>query len=147
MRHAFQHFVWRLRDRQRALLCLPLGIAAGIVCWKLLGWGWEFAALVGWIFAAGSYLALLGLVIFVADGAMTRRRVSKDDPSPRHLLDVLTVVALLGNATVGIILTSVGKRSAAHARSLLALGLLSVVLSWLLLHTAFGQAIRPNFLR
>ncbi|HET6420974.1 MAG TPA: DUF1345 domain-containing protein [Geobacteraceae bacterium] len=100
MRNTFSHYVWRLRDRQRSLLCFPLGIVAGITCWKLLGWGAEFAVLAGWIFATGSYLAFLGLIIFMADAAMTQRRVSKDDPSPQHLL---------------------------------------VVLSWVLLHTAFGQ--------
>jgi uncharacterized membrane protein len=139
MRNALYQFVWHLRDRQRTLLCAPLGVGAGIIGWKLFGWIQEVAILVGWILGVGSYLFLLGCVIFMADGPMTQRRVSKDDPSPKYLLIVLTVVALLGNATVGIILTSVGNRPAAHARSLLALGVLSVVLSWFLLHTAFGQ--------
>ena len=139
MRNAFYQYAWRLRDRRRTLLCAPLGIGAGIIGWKLLGWIEEVAILVGWILGVGSYLVLLGFVIFMADGAMTQRRVSKDDPSPKYLLIVLTVVALLGNATVGIILTSVGNRPVAHATSLLALGVLSVVLSWFLLHTAFGQ--------
>ena len=49
------------------------------------------------------------------------------------------MVALLVNATLGFILTSVGNRPAPYARSLLSLSVLSVVLSWFLLHTAFGQ--------
>ena len=134
-----KHFVWHLRDRQRTLLCAPLGIGAGIVGWKIFGWIGEAAILVGWIFGVGSYLVLLGYVIFLADGPTTQRRVSKDDPSPKYLLIVVILVALLGNATVGTILTSVGKRPAAHAGPLLALGVLSIVLSWFLLHTAFGQ--------
>jgi uncharacterized membrane protein len=139
MGNAFRQFVWHLRDRQRTLFCVPLGIAAGISGWKLLGWKGEVAILVGWILGVGSYLVLLGFVIFMADGSMTQRRVSTDDPSPKYLLIVITMVALLGNASVGIILTSVGNRAPAHARSLLVLSVLSVVLSWLLLHTAFGQ--------
>ncbi|MGD0586602.1 MAG: DUF1345 domain-containing protein, partial [Oryzomonas sp.] len=52
---------------------------------------------------------------------------------------VVTVVALLVNVTLGVILTSVGNRTAINARTILSLSALSVVLSWLLLHTAFGQ--------
>jgi uncharacterized membrane protein len=139
MWNAFSKFVWRLRDRRRTLLCAPLGIGAGFIGWRLLGWIPEVAILVGWISGVGSYLILLGFVIFMADGPMTQRRVSKDDPSPKYLAIVLTVVALLGNAAVGIILTSVGNRPTTHATYLVALSVLSVVLSWFLLHTAFGQ--------
>lgn len=97
------------------------------------------AILVGWILGVGSYLVLLGFVIFMANGPMTQRRVSKDNPSPKYLLIVVIIVALLVNATLGVILTSVGNRPATNARSLLLLSVFSVVLSWFLLHTAFGQ--------
>jgi uncharacterized membrane protein len=139
MWRAFSKFVWRLRDRNRTLICAPLGICAGVIGWKLLGWIPEAAFLVGWNVGVGSYLALLGCVIFTADGPMTQQRVSKDDPSPRYLLIVLITVALLGNAAVGIILTSVGNRPAVHATLLLVLSVLSVILSWFLMHAAFGQ--------
>ena len=139
MRSAFYRFVWRIRDRQRTLICVPLGICAGLASWRFLGWIENAAILVGWILGVGSYLLLLGTVIFTADAPETQRRVSRDDPSPKYLLMVVTIVVLLANATLGIILTSVGHRPAAHATILLALGVISVVLSWLLLHTAFGQ--------
>jgi uncharacterized membrane protein len=139
MWNAFRHFLWHLRDRQRTLLCAPLGIGVGIIGWKFFGWLEEVAILVGWILGVGSYLVLLGTVIFMADGPMTQRRVSKDDPSPKYLLIVVIVVALLVNVTLGVILTSVGNRPATNAHSLLLLSVFSVVLSWFLLHTAFGQ--------
>lgn len=138
MLNTFHHRLWYLRDRQRTLICAPLGIGAGLIGWKIFGWT-EEAILVGWILGVGSYLVLLGSVVFMADGPMTQRRVSKDDPSPKYLLIVVTVVALLVIAALGVILTSVGNRPAPHARSLLLLSVLSVVLSWFLLHTAFGQ--------
>jgi uncharacterized membrane protein len=105
----------------------------------MFGWIKEVAILVGWVSGVGSYLVLLGSVIFMSDGPMTQRRVSKDDPSPKYLLIVVTVVALLLNATLGVILTSVGHRPASNARSMLSLSVLSVVLSWFLMQTAFGQ--------
>jgi uncharacterized membrane protein len=93
MLNAFEHFLWSLRDRQRTLICAPLGIGVGILGWKVFGWE-EEAILVGWIIGVGSYLVLLGSVVFMADGLMTQRRVSKDDPCPKYLLVVATVVAL-----------------------------------------------------
>jgi len=139
MKNAFYRFAWRIRDRQRTVICAPLGICAGLVAWRFFGWIEHAAILVGWILGVGIYLLLLGTVIFTADAPMTQRRVSKDDPSPKLLLVVVTTVVLLANATLGIILTSLGRRPAAHATSLLGLSVVSVILSWLLLHTAFGQ--------
>jgi uncharacterized membrane protein len=40
---------------------------------------------------------------------------------------------------LGVILTAVGQRTAVHARVYVALSVLAVIVSWLLLHTAYGQ--------
>jgi uncharacterized membrane protein len=133
------HFAWELDDHWRAALCITLGGLLHLIGWWRFGWGWELSFLAGWTLALITYLVLLGLVIFSADAAMTRQRVSKVDPTRGFLVIVLTLVALLGNMSVGIILTAVGQRSAHHARIFLTLGVVAVVLSWLLLHTAYGQ--------
>jgi uncharacterized membrane protein len=132
------NFGWRLNDPSRAGICNPLGVAIfGIAWWR--GWGWELAFLSGWIVALGIYLILLGIVIFTADAARTRERISQVDPTRWFLLIVLSMVTLLGNMSVAIILTAVGHRTVAHARLFLALSVIAVILSWLFLHTAFGQ--------
>ena len=89
--------------------------------------------------ALGLYLTLLGVVIFTADAVRTQERISQVDPTRWFLLIVLSLVALLGNISVAVILTAVGQRSAAHARLFLGLSVIAVILSWLLLHTAYGQ--------
>jgi uncharacterized membrane protein len=104
-----------------------------------LGWGWEVSFLCAWIIMLTSYLVLLIIVIFTADAVRTRQRISDVDPTRWFLLIVLALVALLGIMSVGIILTAVGQRSAPHFHLLLILSVLAVILSWLLLHTAFGQ--------
>jgi len=132
------NFIWELNDPSRAGVCLPLGgVIYAIGWWR--GWGWELSFLSGWILALGSYLVLLGIVIFTADATRTRERISQVDPTRWFLLIVLSLVALLGNMSVAIILTAVGERSALHARLFLALSVMAVILSWFLLHTAFGQ--------
>ena len=84
-------------------------------------------------------MILLGIVIFQADGPMTKQRVSRDEPNRVVLMIVLILVALLGNVSVGVILTSVGNEHPTHARLLVGLSVIAVILSWFLLHTIFGQ--------
>jgi uncharacterized membrane protein len=133
------HFAWEIHDRWRAVLSLSLGAGWGVISWKWLGLPWKVASLCGWIVALSIYLIMLGIVIYCADPPMTRQRVSRDEPNRVFLLIVLVLVALLGNISVGIILTSVGNEHPAHARLLVGLSVLAVVLSWFLLHTAVGQ--------
>jgi uncharacterized membrane protein len=134
-----RHFAWQLHDQWRAVLSLFLGAGWGLIVWLLLDWSGKIAFLAGWILALGIYLILLGIVIFQADGAMTKERVSRDDPNRIFLMIILIVVALLGNLSVGVVLTSVGNEHPNHARVLVAMGVMAVVLSWFLLHTAIGQ--------
>jgi uncharacterized membrane protein len=112
----FFHFAWEIHDRWRAVLSVSLGAAWGFIFWKGLGFPWKVASLCGWIVALSIYLALLGIVIYYADAPMTKQRVSRDEPNRVFLLFVLVLVALLGNISVGIILTSVGNEPPAHAR-------------------------------
>ncbi len=134
-----RHFAWHLHDQWRAALSVLSGAGWGLVGWAWLGWSGKIAFLAGWIVALGTYLFLLGIVIFQADGAMTKERVSRDDPNRIFLLVILVIVALLGNISVGVVLTSVGNEHPSHARVLVGMGVLAVVLSWFLLHTAIGQ--------
>ena len=132
------HFVWHLNDPKRSSLCLPFGMGMFFLGW-MWGWGWQVSFLAGWIMALGLYLILLGIVIFTADAIRYRERISQVDPTRWFLLIVLSLVALLGNMSVAIILTAVGQRPTAHLRLFLSLSVIAVILSWLLLHTAFGQ--------
>ncbi len=138
IRTRLYHFIWNLNDPKRAGLCLILGGVLYAVGWSQ-GWGWELSFLCGWIIALTVYLILLYIVIFTADAQKTRERISLVDPTQLFLLIVLTLVTLLGNMSVGVILTAVGQRTALHARLYLSLSVVAVILSWLLLHTAYGQ--------
>jgi len=138
VRDGLYQFIWELNDPKRAGLFFLLGGAMyALGRWRQ--WGWELSFLSGWIVALTAYLVLLYIVIFTADAQRTRERISLVDPMKLFMLIVLTIVTLLSNMSVGVILTAVGQRPAGHVRILLTLGVIAVVLSWLLLHTAFGQ--------
>jgi uncharacterized membrane protein len=138
LKEIFYYFIWNLNGPKRASICIPFGVGMFLIGWRL-GWGWEVSFLAGWIMALTLYMTFLGIVIVTADAAKTRQRISQVDPTREYLVLVLSIVAILGNINVGAILTAVGHRSAPHARLLLGLSVIAVVLSWLLLHTAFGQ--------
>ncbi len=139
MKERISQFAWELHDQRRAALSVFLGAVAGVIGWKWLGLGGRVAFLAGWILALTIYLVLLGIVIFHADGAMTRQRVSHDEPNRVFLLIVLIMVALLGNISVGVILSSESIKDPGHARLLVGLSVWAVIMSWCLLHAAIGQ--------
>ncbi len=133
------HFAWELHDPGRSALSFSLGAIMALISWKWLGFYGKIAFLAGWILSLAVYLFLLGIVIFQADGPMTKQRVSQDQPNRALLLLLLIMVALMGNISVGVILTSVGSHHPTNARLLVGLGVWAVIMSWLLLHTAAGQ--------
>ncbi len=139
VKERISQFAWEIHDRRRAALSVSLGAVAGVIGWKWLGLTGKVAFLAGWIMALTIYLVLLGIVIFHADGAMTRQRVSRDEPSRVMVLIVLIIVALLGNISVGVILSSAGSKGPGQARLLVALSVWAVIMSWCLLHAAVGQ--------
>ncbi len=122
------NFIWNLNDPRRAGLCLVLAGLVYLLGWRS-GWGWELSFLAGWIVALTIYLVLLYIVIFTADAQRTRERISQVDPTQWFLLIVLTIVTLLGNMSVGVILTAVGHRTALHARLFVGLSVLAVIVS------------------
>ncbi len=92
----------------------------------------------GLITVLSSDLILRGIVMFSSDGPMTRDRVSKDEPNRTTLMVLTILVSILGTGIVGQLLTSVGKHPHGQTRMLLLLAGIAVLLSWVVLHTAFG---------
>ena len=139
MKEWISQFAWALHDRGRASMSVPLGVVAGVICWKWLGLVGKVAFLAGWILSLTIYLVLLGIVIFQADGALTRQRASRDEPNRVILLIILSMVALMGNICVGVILTSAGNKHPGHISLLVGLSVWAVIMSWCLLHATVGQ--------
>jgi uncharacterized membrane protein len=138
MRESFFNFAWNLTDRRRAIICGSLGFGLAVLVNQLLHWTSKLSFLLGWILAVGSYLVLQAFVLGRADGPMTRKRVSKQEPNRMALMVLTIIVSIFGTGTVGQVLTAVGKHSLGHSRLLLLLSVVAVLLAWLLLHTAFG---------
>ncbi|HSZ37617.1 MAG TPA: DUF1345 domain-containing protein [Acidimicrobiales bacterium] len=119
----------------RVALSAAVGVVAGVVAaYFTVG---PAAALIGWDVAAASFLVGIWLTIGPLKSEATQRRATRLDPS-RGVADTIVVsagVAIL--AAVGLALARAGSAHGGTKAYLLAVGLVSVVFSWLAVHTVF----------
>lgn len=124
-----------LRHRIRILVCAGVGGAAAGVSGPFALW--QLTALIGWVAFA---VALLGWVWFEVsdcDATNTRERATVVDPTRAWSATVVAVASVMSLAAVGFGLAEARERSGALAVALTVLSLLSVVLSWLTVHSMF----------
>jgi uncharacterized membrane protein len=118
-------------------LAIPVG--AGLVAGPLLAWAvaWQAAILLGWDVTATIFLLWIWLSIGPGDAEKTRQIAVREDPSAA-LADTAIVVA--GVVCLGAVAFVLIKASNSHGGAkalLIAIGVVSVALSWAALHTIF----------
>ena len=119
----------------RFILMLVIGIIATLVTGSL--GAWTYAPTVGWCFAALLYSSTVWLGIAKLDATQTQKQAIVEEPA-RATADLLVV--LLSVASLFSVAFVLVQASQAHglAKGLLAtLALVSVALSWILLHTLY----------
>jgi uncharacterized membrane protein len=110
------------------------GVAAGLT------WPHTFAAaalLVGWDAAALIYLALVWTAIGGMDATVTARRAAREDPSNSVAALVLQSASVVALVAIAFCLLRAGQAHGSTKAYLIGLGVISVVLSWLTVHTVF----------
>jgi uncharacterized membrane protein len=98
---------------------------------------WEAAILIGWSVTAASLMGWIWLAVWKLNAQETKSHASREDPSIRlsELITLTSGVALL--AAVGLVLVRAGNAVGGTKAYLIALGVLSVALSWALVQTVF----------
>ena len=115
-----------------------IAVVAGIVGVLALGasGNWLYAPPVGWSLAAAVFLVWTWAVIGRMDAQETASHATREDPT-RHFAHVAVVLASVASLLgVGYLLVATSG-SNGNADVTAALGALSVVASWLLVHTVF----------
>jgi uncharacterized membrane protein len=109
-----------------------VGVAGGVLAGALLSW--KFAPLIAWDLAALAYLVPTWLQVLGFDAELAKKHALREDPS-RVIADLVLVVASVASlaAVVGVLLGADGSTIEIFAQSLLAL--LSIVISWFMVHT------------
>ena len=122
------------RSSTRLVVMAVLGIAAAVLTG--LSGDWVLAPIAGWGVACVTYVTWVWLTIAPMDAATTAGHATREDPSRgvADLLIVLTSLASLGAVAFLLLET----RTTAGQQGIQAgVAVLSVALSWVLLHTLF----------
>jgi len=128
-------FFHSARSMGRLIVVVIIGIVVGIVAAFVTPW--QMALLIGWI-ACGGLLVLWVLVaLWPKDAAMTRMTATREDDSraAAHLL--LVSAALISLVGTALDLVKAGQTSGRGKLALTAVAVLTVVVSWLVVHTLF----------
>jgi uncharacterized membrane protein len=119
----------------RLAVMLAAGVAASVVVAPLTSW--IIAPVVGWAVAALVYSSWVWLIIGPMDAAATASHATEEDPS-RATTDLLIIGASLASLAAVAVILIAGHQTSATPQVLLAtLAVVSVALSWLLVHTLF----------
>jgi uncharacterized membrane protein len=111
------------------------GIVAGFL--GTLALSWQAAILVGWDAAALCYLVWTWVTIGGLNPAGTKRHANVEDPSRRVAEGIVLFAGVALLAAVGLVLIKAGQSHGGTKAYLIAIGILSVVLSWATVHTVF----------
>jgi uncharacterized membrane protein len=117
----------------RISVAVVLGVTVAVAVGNTVGWRF---ALVGWVTAAGVYVAWTQFILRGMDADQTRRWVTREDPT-RWVADVVVLsasVASLGG--VGYVVAA-GSHSGAAALAAAVVGVLTVAASWFAVHTLY----------
>ncbi len=126
--------LWRQRRTRLALSAALGAIAAAITA--VVG-NWLFAPAIGWDATAIVFTSTVWLGIWPLPAQTTAARATREDPS-RATSDLLTLGAAVASlAAVGIVLVHAHGMHGVEQGMLAFLGLLTVAVSWLTVHTIF----------
>jgi uncharacterized membrane protein len=123
--------------RRRALLAVSAAVGAVAAALTAALGNWLYAPATGWDATAIVFTTTVWAGIWPMSAPTTARRATKEDPS-RAASDVLTLCASVASlGAVGIVLVRAHDAHGVEQGMLAALGLLSVAVSWLIVHTIF----------
>lgn len=122
-------------DRTKVVVAIAAGLVCGLAI-TLTGHG-EFGLLVGWDVATLVYLVRAWMVIWPMDAEKTAQHAVRNDPTRRVAEVLLLVAALASLVSVGFVLARAAHTSGGSELLRVGLGVLSVVLSWTVVHTIF----------
>ena len=111
------------------------GVALGAVLAVVAPW--QASILLGWDAAALTYLAWTWATIWHLDAPATARVARREDPTARLADSVIIVAGVACLGAVGLVLVKAANTVGGEKATLIAIGLLSVALSWAALHTVF----------
>ena len=128
--------LWPYSGKIRVAVAAVLGLLAWALD-KVLG-PKGTAILVGWDAAAAAYVLWLILTTFRLDEGNTNGLASAKGPDRKTIDLVMLVASVVSLGSVGLLLVQAGDAKGAEKDVLVAIGVASVVCSWVLVHTVYA---------
>jgi uncharacterized membrane protein len=126
---------WHAPALRRAIAVAAVGTVVGAVLLRVVTWG--MAVVGGWDAAAFTFLAIIWSMIFGRDAAHAKRLATREDET-RGSATILLIAASVGSLLgVGFTLGLAGQKSGSPRSLLIAVAVLTVMLSWLVVHTVY----------
>ncbi|MFB9993577.1 DUF1345 domain-containing protein [Deinococcus oregonensis] len=131
------------RESRTAAAHLGVAAGAGVLAWLLLllfvprGLPWEGRVLLGWAVFCAVHLSRLWAIMLRADGQLTRQIATREDDTRAVAAFLTTLTALVSLVGVGFALHEAGPKEGLDKIGITALAVLTVVLSWALVHTQY----------
>jgi uncharacterized membrane protein len=114
---------------------LAAGAAAAVIT-GVLG-RWQLAPVIGWAVASAVFSTWVWVVVAHQDASSTKEHATREEPA-REVADGLVVLLTIASlASLGLVLGPAATSQGIERFGLAGLGVLSVALSWVLLHTLF----------
>lgn len=127
---------WRTHVVIRLAVAALLGLVMAIVVSSAAGFGYAPAA--GWIAAALVYLAWTWTVVLPMDADQTREHVRPEDPPRGWVTDVVILTASVASLGGVAHLLAAGSKAGLEEDIAAALGVVSIVAAWCVVHTVFS---------
>ena len=112
-----------------------IGMAGAILAWQVTTPA--PAVLAGWDIAALLYLVLVWGAVYRMDAEVTARMAGREDPSTPVAEIVVVAASVAALVAVGFALVRAGEATGPIKAMLIGLGTVSVVVSWLVVHTVY----------
>jgi uncharacterized membrane protein len=126
---------WPYSNRVRAGVSVAAGILGGLLAPAL-----HFPALaplVGWDVTAAVYVLWVAVTVFRLDDEDTSALAESEDPDRLTADAILLLASIASLGAVGMTLIQAGQAEGTEKTILIVTGVVSVILSWLLVHTVF----------
>ena len=122
--------------RTRMGVAVLAGLIAGALATTLGITG--AAPLVGWDVAGLTFIAWVWLTVARMDAEVTASHAVRENPGKTVADIILTVASIASLVAVGFVIVQAGNAEGAAKAALVALGILSVVISWSVVHTLYA---------
>ena len=138
MAQAAPHKAFHAYDPRRALGRLAAAAAIGVIVSVILsGHTWQLRALAAWDVGGVTLSVLAWLLVVKSSAAKTARLAAQEDPGRTAVWAIVLVASLVSMFSAGYVLRISKTAALDEERTLVALSLLAVALSWTLTHTSY----------